>query len=264
MKKITAVNNEMMIDSLKHAAFLQQCLFGTTDEYLEKLAFKSFLIYKPKDYVSGDFYWTYKILDKIIIVIGDCTGHGTTGALLTVLAKNSLYKAVCENRLTLPSQILDFVNKELAQSFNTTGNEHGFGMDVSISVINKTKMELEYSGSNNQLWIVRENSLIEFSGDKYSIGSLYNLSGSFSSNKIKLKRHDLIYMFTDGYQDQFGGHFPNKPEGKKFLKKRLREVLLSISGFSIDEQKVRLENIISTWKRGCVQTDDICFLGLKI
>jgi len=261
---LITVKEDEMIESMKHAALLQQCIFGTPEDFVAKLGFDSFIIYLPKDIVSGDFYWSCRIQDKIIIIVGDCTGHGVSGAMLTVFAQGAFNKVISENQNTNPAEILHAVDKELKTTFSRGSNSHGHGMDVSACTFDTRTRVLEFAGSGNPLWVIRDNTIVEFAGDIIGIGSNMGEEHRFRYNKFLLQENDMLYMLTDGYQDQFGGDFPGRPDGKKFMRKRLKQMLLTIAHLSVQDQKKILEITLQEWKQGLDQVDDICILGMSI
>lgn len=252
-----------LIDSMHSASYIQQSIFGLPRDFENKIEFDCFLMHTPKDIVSGDFYWSYKILDKLIIMVGDCTGHGIPGALLTIFAHSALYKAVAEARITDPGKILSTVSACFSETFKLKRSITGIGMDATICTIDTNKMQLEFAGAGNSLWITRKNELIELRGDRFSVGS-NNTHAEFSTQHYNLQKNDNIYLFTDGYEDQFGGEPLAHAGGKKFLRKRFKQVVLEMHDQPMNKQKNGLVRVMDNWKKDFEQVDDICVLGVKI
>jgi ligand-binding sensor domain-containing protein/serine phosphatase RsbU (regulator of sigma subunit) len=223
-----------------------------------------FLLFKPKDVVSGDFYWLAKVEDRIVVTVADCTGHGVPGAFMSMLGISLLKEIVVKEYITQPDVILKRLRKEIIKALGQTGisGEQKDGMDISLCSINTETYEMQWSGANNPCLIVRKGELIELKADKMPI-AIYDNMSKFSLHEINLQKNDIIYLASDGYSDQFGG-----PENKKFMSLRFRELLLNISDKPMSVQKVLLDETIEDWKNGkgfkCEQTDDITVMGIKI
>jgi serine phosphatase RsbU (regulator of sigma subunit)/HAMP domain-containing protein len=247
-------------DSIRYAKRLQDSILPPK-RYIESLFPSSFVLFKPKDIVSGDFYWMNKIGSKHIFAAVDCTGHGVPGAFMSLVGANGLNAAVKEHRLQSPGKILDDLNNYASESLYKQGDENAVrdGMDIAICSIDYKNMLLEYSGAYNPLYLVRNNEIVITKGDKFAIGSFNPYTKSFSTHKIPLMAGDLIYVFSDGYADQFGGI-----NGKKFMYKQFRETLLSIKDLSMEDQKLVLDQKIETWKGSYEQVDDILIIGVQI
>ena len=247
-------------DSIRYAKRLQDSILPPK-RYIESLFPSSFVLFKPKDIVSGDFYWMNKIGSKHIFAAVDCTGHGVPGAFMSLVGANGLNAAVKEHRLQSPGKILDDLNNYASESLYKQGDENAVrdGMDIAICSIDYKKMLLEYSGAYNPLYVVRNNEIVITKGDKFAIGSFNPYTKSFSTHKIPLMVGDIIYVFSDGYADQFGGI-----KGKKFMYKQFRETLLSIKDLSMEDQKSALDQKIETWKGSYEQVDDILIIGVQI
>ena len=247
-------------DSIRYAKRLQDSILPPK-RYIESLFPSSFVLFKPKDIVSGDFYWMNKIGSKHIFAAVDCTGHGVPGAFMSLVGANGLNAAVKEHRLQSPGKILDDLNNYASESLYKQGDENAVrdGMDIAICSIDYKKMLLEYSGAYNPLYVVRNNEIVITKGDKFAIGSFNPYTKSFSTHKIPLMVGDIIYVFSDGDADQFGGI-----KGKKFMYKQFRETLLSIKDLSMEDQKSALDQKIETWKGSYEQVDDILIIGVQI
>ncbi len=227
-----------------------------------------FVFFKPKDVVSGDFYWLHQLENAVLFAAADCTGHGVPGAMVSVVCSNSLNRSVKEFGLSNPAQILDKSRELVIETFARSGKDVKDGMDISLVAMHKLidcegkkkKVKVEFSGANNPLWIVRNSAteVEEIKGDKQPV-SLYFSMTDFTSNEIILEEGDSIYLFTDGYADQFGGE-----KGKKFKYAPFKEFLLSIQEKSMDEQKNLIEEKFYSWKGDFEQVDDICIIGVRI
>ncbi|MDG2369226.1 MAG: SpoIIE family protein phosphatase [Flavobacteriales bacterium] len=247
-------------DSIRYAKRLQDSILPPK-RYIQNLFPSSFVLFKPKDIVSGDFYWMNKIGSKHIFAAVDCTGHGVPGAFMSLVGANGLNAAVKEHRLQSPGKILDDLNNYASESLYKQGDENAIrdGMDIAICSIDYKKMLLEYAGAYNPLYIVRDNEIVITKGDKFAIGSFNPYTKSFATHKIPLLAGDIVYVFSDGYADQFGGL-----KGKKYMYKQFRETLLSIKDLPMEEQRLALDNKIETWKGSYEQVDDILIIGVQI
>ncbi len=248
-------------DSINYAKRLQDAILPPLKQF--QGAFKdSFVLYKPKAIVAGDFYWLEKKDNLVFVAAADCTGHGVPGAIVSVVCSNALNRAVLEMNLKKPGEILDKVTELVMETFQKSGDEVKDGMDISMICfdLNETNSEqrsVTFSGANNPLWLVRGNELIEIKGDKQPIGFHENRK-PFKTHEVELKQGDSIYLFTDGYADQFGG-----PKGKKFKYKQLSEKLISIGQLSMEKQKNEIETIFQVWKADLEQVDDVCVIGIR-
>lgn len=218
----------------------------------------SFILYKPKDIVSGDFYWIEKKKNKIMFAAVDCTGHGVSGAMVSVIGFNGLNRTVNEFGLTQPAKILDKLNELVEETLRQNENEVKDGMDIALCTLDLEHGTLEYAGANNPIYLIRDNEVLVTKGDKQPIGSFENRT-KFTHHNIEIKKDDKLYIFSDGYADQFGG-----PKGKKFMYKKFRNTLLEISSQPIHEQAELLDEIIEDWMSGHEQVDDICIIGARL
>jgi serine phosphatase RsbU (regulator of sigma subunit)/Tfp pilus assembly protein PilF len=246
-------------DSISYAKRIQEALLHI-EENISKHLPPHFIFFQPKDIVSGDFYWSYEKDGNLYISAVDCTGHGVPGALMSMLGITFLNNINAESKVLSPADILnklrDKVIKELGQ--NSKNRFSRDGMDISLIKINLTTKEVEWAGANNPLWIVRGSNIEEIKADREAINFTENPK-PFTNHKLKIEKGDKLYMFTDGYADQFGG-----PKGKKLKYQPFKELLLSMSNKKITEQKEILSNHFEQWKGSLDQIDDVCVIGLEI
>lgn len=260
-KQVVEEQNKDITDSIKYAKRIQQAILPP-DKIWSEILPQSFVFYKPKDILSGDFYWIEKMQDLILVAAADCTGHGVPGALISIVNYNLLNKAVLEKELTDPAKILDYVNSQLIEALHQTYQESSVkdGMDISLCVINTKTLELNFAGANNPIYIIRDQELIQLQADKFPVGAFIEEKVQNFSNKfLKLKKNDFIYLFSDGFADQFGG-----PKGKKFKYKQLQALLLTLTNEPMETQKRKLCEAFETWKGNLEQIDDVCLIGIKI
>jgi len=249
--------NKEISDSINYAKRIQHAIFPS-DKTIAKNLKNSFIYYLPKDIVSGDFFWVENIGDNVYFAAADCTGHGVPGAMVSVVCNNALNRAVREYQITEPAKILDKIKELVIETFEESNEEVNDGMDICLCKLNTKTNELEYAGANNSLYIVRNKKLIDYKADKQPIGTHIH-NNPFTNHKMDLQPNDSIYLFTDGYADQFGGK-----NGKKFKYKPFKELLVSISEKSLSDQKKHLSSTFNNWKGDLEQIDDICIIGIKI
>ncbi|MDA3894235.1 MAG: SpoIIE family protein phosphatase [Salinivirgaceae bacterium] len=250
-----------IMDSIVYAQRIQNAILPS-DELITKLIPNNFVYYKPKDIVSGDFYWVEKIPGKSIIAAVDCTGHGVPGAFMSIIGTNQLDYAVRTVKAKHASEILDALSEGVENSLNQENATTSIrdGMDISLCIIDYKNMVLEFAGAYNPLYLVRNGEFLIYKADKHAIGSHSSYPDrKYTNHTIELQKDDIIYIFSDGYPDQFGG-----PKGRKFMYKQFREYLLEISDQSLDEQKALLENKNVEWRGQETQVDDIIIIGIKI
>lgn len=263
-KLLLEERHKEITDSINYAKNIQDA-FMPNEDIFYRLFENSFLFFKPKDVVSGDFYWFYSIHNGDFIssvkhiAVADCTGHGVPGALMSLICSNALNEAVVQNKIYETDEILNEARKVVKRSLKTRKfQERKDGMDISLISINFETLELWYSGANNPAWVLHEGKIIELNPDKQPVG-LYEVEKDFTKKYLKLVKGDIIYLFSDGYADQFGG-----PKGKKFKYKQLSELLLSIAYLSMSAQKEKIETAFNSWKRDLEQIDDVTVLGIKV
>ena len=260
-KHIVEEKNKDIGDSIRYAKRIQEAILPPNKMWFDILP-NSFVLYNPKDILSGDFYWLEQTDDYIFVAAADCTGHGVPGALMSIVNYNLLNKAVLEKNLTQPGQILDSVNYYLTHSLHQSFNESSIkdGMDISLLSINKKTNEVYFAGANNPIYIISKGVLQEIKSNKFPVGAFIedNIQ-NFISTKLDVKPGDVIYLFTDGFADQFGG-----PKGKKFKYKQFTELLLNNCTMPLNEQCKILNQKFIEWKGDLEQVDDVCVIGIKI
>lgn len=245
--------------SIRYAKRLQDSILPQ-QEYIKSLFPKSFVLFKPKDIVSGDFYWFQDTETKTLFSTVDCTGHGVPGAFMSLIGANALTRIVRESGVEKPSVILDELNRLSSEALNKSseGNEVRDGMDASICSFDKSTNKLEYAGANSPLYLIRDNEIQQIKADKFAIASFTPNSKNYTNHEIEIEAGDVVYLFSDGYADQFGGEY-----GKKFMYKRFRELLLKIKDKPPIEQKSILNSTIEEWKGAHEQVDDILIIGVQ-
>jgi len=249
------VKNKEITDSINYAKRIQDAIFPSFD-FIKKNIPNSFIYYKPKDIVAGDFYWAEKIGDIFLIAAADCTGHGVPGALVSVVCCNALNRSVNEFKLTDPGLILDKTRELVIESFSKNGENINDGMDISLVSIMGNK--IKWAGANNPLWYFQDNELKEIKANKQSIGKT-DQSKPFTTHILDLNINDSLYLFTDGLADQFGGI-----KGKKFKYKQIEELLISSNKLDISNQHQILNSALIKWKGNLEQVDDICVIGIRL
>lgn len=254
-------------DSIIYARRIQTAILPP-DEVRKYLLPKHFILYKPRDIVSGDFYWLTQKREKIIIVVADCTGHGVPGAFMSMLGSALLNDIVNNIEILEAGLILDELRDQVMESLRQTGqiDEAKDGMDIALCILDKKNKTLQYAGGYNPLYLIRKNELIEIKADKMPIGISSKAGESFTNHELNLQKGDAFYMFSDGYIDQFGG-----PKGKKFMTSRFKQLLLDIQNKIMFEQKEILEQTLDDWMgntdlhgENYEQIDDIIVMGIKI
>ncbi len=247
--------NKDITASIRYAKRIQNAILPP-----EKLFSESFILYKPKDIVSGDFYWFHTNGSTILASTVDCTGHGVPGAFMSIIGHNSLNKIVKEGGYVQPSDILNQLNEEVVNTLiNQSDDNVTDGMDLAMIAYDTEKKRLEYAGANNPLYLVRNRELTEIKADRFAIGKTSLESGmKFTNHSIDVLSGDTFYIFSDGYADQFGG-----PKGKKYKIRPFKELIKKISDMPLKEQKEYLDKTITDWMGNEEQVDDILILGMK-
>lgn len=255
------VKNKDITDSINYAKQIQRARLPNPSIILSHLP-DSFGLYKPKDVVSGDFYWFAEHENgKLLLVAADCTGHGIPGAFMSLIGIDELNHAVLEKRLCEASSIVSSLNKGVKKALrqNEENSMSRDGMDIALIIFDLKNKTLEYAGANRPLYYIRDNKLNEIAPTKAAIGGTTSNEQEFKSHTIEIKKNDMIYVFTDGFADQFGGD-----SGKKYMTKRFKDLLLSIHHKSATEQEAILEKSLAEWKKDISQVDDILVMGVRV
>ena len=268
-KEIIEEKHKEITDSINYAERIQRSFLATKellDENLSSLRGGAeggrgyFVLFKPKDVVSGDFYWSAKLSNgNFVLATADSTGHGVPGAIMSLLNVTSLEKAIEQH--TDPADILNHTRQTIIERLKKDGSEEGGkdGMDCSLLVFDFTNKQLLIAAANNPVWIIRDNELIEIKPDKMPVGKSDKQDQSFTTHTVELQTGDTIYTLTDGFPDQFGG-----PNGKKFMSKKLKELLLANVTLPIAQQKELLDSTFKNWVGDLEQVDDVCIIGINV
>ncbi len=261
------LQQKSIMDSIHYASRIQEAVLPP-DEYLNKILGEHFVLFKPRDIVSGDFYWATESGDKTVIVAADCTGHGVPGAFMSMLGMSFLNEIVNKDGILQANIILNRLRENVKKSLRQTGkeNEAKDGMDIAVCIIDKTEMKVQYAGAYNPLLIIRNDEISRIKADRMPIGIYLREKESFTNNIIDIKKGDLLYIFSDGYVDQFGGKSDSKIRSAKF-----KEILLENHKKPLDEQKAALVKFLEEWMdhtdstgRKYKQVDDILVIGIEI
>jgi serine phosphatase RsbU (regulator of sigma subunit) len=255
-----------LTDSIKYAKRIQEAVLPS-DEFIKSLFADSFVIHKPKEMLSGDFYWVSDAVTKyqekfIMASVADCTGHGVPGALMSIIGNN--YLRLCEREPTVnrPSEALDFINIGISRTLRQeyTKSTIQDGMDMVFVAIDYNTYLLHFAGAKNPIYIVRSGILKEYKGDRHPIGAFVGEEmKKFTNHSIPIQKGDCVYLFSDGYADQFGGSY-----GKKFMYNRFKNILAQNSHLTMAEQKEILVNTFKEWMGNNEQVDDVCVFGFRI
>jgi serine phosphatase RsbU (regulator of sigma subunit) len=277
-KKLLEEKNKEVADSINYASRIQKSIMPD-EAAIKEIIPNGFVVYKPKDIVSGDFYWLETVgksaerstpniqhpttsNELIVFAVADCTGHGVPGAFMSLIGATILNQTLSMEEITNPGEALDFLNIELPKNIKNTSSSGRIkdGMEICMCSFHPAKMELHFAGANNNLYLVRNNELNLYKGDKRPIGGGYDTHiGTYTNQVIALQKGDMLYLSTDGFPDQFGG-----PKGKKFKYRQMEEIFLSIHALPPEEQKKVLEKRFMEWKGDLDQVDDVCIVGMRI
>ncbi len=271
-KAINEMNHELtqknkdITDSIRYALRIQQAILPE-EEKISDLLPEHFILYKPKDIVSGDFYFIEKIktndgMELIGAAVADCTGHGVPGAFMTMLGSSFLKQSLTEPTVNKPCEAIEFIDRKLQEAL-TYKEKQSFirdGMDISFCVLPPDKKTMYLAGANHVAYVVRKDkSVTHVKTDHHAVGQIKPDGFKYTTQIVELNEGDCIYLFNDGFADQFGG-----PRGKKFKYKQLEELLASISHQGMDEQKNKLESTFSDWKGSLEQIDDVLLIGIRV
>ena len=242
--------------SLRYARSIQEAMIPVNELY--KSFPDSFIYYSPKDIVSGDFAWVSEVDNLVFVAAADCTGHGVPGAMITMVCSMALNRVVKELGITRPGEILDCVSRIVVENFGNSKKDIKDGMDISLCCINRDTNEVYWSGANNPLWYIRNGEMVILKGDKQPIG-LTDEPQPFITHYLKLNKGTCLYMFSDGFADQFGGD-----AGKKFRPRKLMEKLMEMQHLPMKDQKNILYKTFENWKGLEEQVDDVLVMGIRL
>ena len=268
-KELLEAKNKEVTDSINYARYIQSGMLPS-EQNIKDLFPEHFIFYKPKDIVAGDFYWVEKTSNnQALFAVCDCTGHGVPGAMVSIVAINALTRAVKEFKLTNPALIFDQVNLLMQEAFSKSGYDIKDGMDGVLCAFNSTTMQLQVAAANNPIWIIgpvqygmekeAHMELMQISPDKQPVGKHNEESQPFKVKNVTLTKGETIYLFTDGFADQFGGE-----KGKKYKYKQLQELLLQIAHLPMAAQKNKLHATFEEWRGQLEQVDDVLVVGIKV
>jgi len=251
--------NKLITYSIRYAQYIQNTVIRMNAN-ISKVFPEYFIFFLPKDIVSGDFYWIHTFKDGIILAVMDCTGHGVPGALMSMIGITLMNEIVKYKQIIQPDKILNRLREKIIESLGQEGKEVEAqdGMDGTIINVDFSNNIMHFAGANNTIYLIRDHELIQISGDRMPI-SYYKRMEDFINRDIDLKKGDMLYMFTDGYRDQFGG-----VQGKKFKTSLFKELLMNVHEESAREQKKILAKTFEEWKGDLEQVDDVTVIGIKI
>lgn len=261
--------NKEITDSITYARRIQEAILPREEIISRKLS-EYFILYHPKDIVSGDFYFFTTVTQKpgenkrpgswIVVAAVDCTGHGVPGAFMSMIGNNVLNQVVSEKEVTSPAEALKVIDQKVVQALKQyEGNSLNDGMDMALCAIDLDNLFMQYAGAHRPLVIIRNGEVFQYKGAKYAIGGYHREDKAFVDENIRLRKGDMIYLFTDGYADQFGG-----PKGKKFKYRNLVNLLGSLHALPVSEQKKNLEQAFTDWRGELEQVDDVLVIGIRI
>ncbi len=249
--------NKEVLDSINYARRLQDAILPPTNTFHSKFQ-DSFILYKPKDIVAGDFYWMAETESEVLFAVADCTGHGVPGAMVSVVCSNALNESFKELNSTDPGAILTRTRDLLVKRFESSEHEISDGMDIALCTLNKQQKTLKFAGANNSLYYIGTDGLQEVKADKQPIGQ-HVTTNAFTTKEIALEDEMRIYLFTDGYPDQFGGE-----SGKKFKYTPFKELISSVAMHPFEDQQKTLDDTFEKWRRDHEQIDDVCVVGVRV
>lgn len=255
-KNETDLKNKEITDSIQYAKRIQSAILPDLSRVQQHLP-ESFIYYSPKDIVAGDFYWMVQQGDHVFIAAADCTGHGVPGAMVSVVCYNALNRSVREFGLTEPAKILDKCRELVIETFDEGNYRVNDGMDIALCAINKNSRKVQYAGANNSMYMVKNKTLQEIKADKQPVGRFMKLDG-FTNHVFEVEKGDMIYLFTDGFADQFGG-----PKKKKFKYKPFKQMLEVASIENLKLQEDKIDNTFKNWMGDLEQVDDVCIIGVR-
>jgi len=251
-----AYQKQHITDSIEYAKMIQTAILPSMELFSHKV--EHFVVFKPRDIVSGDFYWAEEIDGKYLIVTADCTGHGVPGAFMSMLGISLLNEIIISKEISSPDQVLNHLRDKIIEALRQkTGSIVKDGMDMTVCLFDRNTLQLQFSGANNPLYLISDGLLSQIKGDKMPV-AIHDIMDPFSLHQLNLKRGDTFYTFSDGFADQFGG-----PKRKKFLSKNFKNLLLSVQDLSMIEQGNRLDEVFTDYRKELEQIDDVVVIGVK-
>jgi len=249
-------------ESIRYARHIQKALFPD-EHHLTSIIEESFLFAIPKEELTGDFAWVTRIGNKVVVAVADCTGHGIPGAMMSILGLSLLNQVVLEERCYEPSFILRRLDQKMKYAFENRSDASPLaydGMDIAVCCIDYSNLTLSFAGAMRPAWVVSGDSIAELQGSRYPIGGLQlETNRNYPATQITFVRGSMLYLFTDGYTDQFGG-----PNEKKISRGRLKTLVQLTNGYSAKDQREQLHEFFLLWKGTIIQTDDVTFLGIRL
>jgi serine phosphatase RsbU (regulator of sigma subunit) len=251
-----AYQKKHITDSIEYAERIQRAILPSLELFTDQM--EHFVIFKPRDIVSGDFYWVEQVDGKFVIIAADCTGHGVPGAFMSMLGVSLLNEIVLTKRITAPDVILNLLRAKIIEALKQeAASVVKDGMDMTVCLLNQTNNRLYFSGANNPLYLIRKGKLTQIQGDKMPV-AIHEIMDPFTIHEIALERGDTFYTFSDGYADQFGG-----PQQKKFLTKNFRNLLLSVQNLPMIDQGIELDRTFEDYRKDVEQIDDVVVIGVR-
>lgn len=246
-------------ESLKYASYIQQAMYPT-ESFIGRLLPEYFIFHQPREVVSGDFYYVSRHNELLYLAVGDCTGHGVPGAFMSMLGITFLNEIIAQGRFSGAASILNQMREHVMKALCQTGedNEQKDGIDLALCILDARKNNMDFAGAFNPVYVVRNQQLIEIEGDNMPVGIGAEEEMPFTGHSFDLENKDMLYLFSDGFADQFGG-----PDGKKFKYKAFREMLINGSHLSMPEQKQRIMTTFNAWKGNQRQLDDVLVCGFR-
>lgn len=258
-RRLIQEKNKEITDSINYAQRIQSAVLPTETE-LKKSFFDIFVLFKPRDIVSGDFYWYDESKEFKLIALADCTGHGVPGGFMSMLGYEILQDVIMDSEVRATSEGLKRLDQKVTHTLNKNDKAYRDGMDLAICAFPKNELAVHYSGANRPLLHFTDGAMRIYKPDKHTIGgAIDDVEKEFTMHVIPLKKGDMLYLFSDGYADQFGG-----PQGKKIMSKKLEHLLTSIASLDCSQQKEKLELAFNDWKGSLEQVDDVCVVGIRI
>ncbi|NOR34417.1 MAG: DUF4154 domain-containing protein [Bacteroidales bacterium] len=251
-----AYQKQHITDSIEYAKMIQAAILPSMELFSHNL--EHFVVFKPRDIVSGNFYWAEEIDGKYLIVTADCTGHGVPGAFMSMLGISLLNEIIISKEISRPDLVLNHLRKKIIEALRQkTGSIVKDGMDMTVCLFDRKTLQLQFSGANNPLYLVSDGQLTQIKGDKMPV-AIHDIRDPFTLHQLEIKQGDTFYTFSDGFVDQFGG-----PQRKKFLAKNFKNLLLSVQDLSMIEQGNRLDEVFTDYRLDVEQIDDVVVIGVK-